>query len=66
MGIFCNICKVNVEESEWNNHLDSKKHKRRLFRKLPDYSVGEEYKPEINNNFNIVQGVRGRHIVFYF
>ena len=46
MNIHCDICKMNVEQSEWNNHLDSNKHKRRLFRKLPkDYSPGEEYKP---------------------
>ncbi len=27
MDIYCNVCKVNVEEAEWNNHLDSDKPK---------------------------------------
>jgi hypothetical protein len=55
MGIYCDICKVNVEKSEWNNHIYSEKHRRRLFRKLPkDYSEGEEYKPiEKNDKFTI-------------
>jgi len=48
---------VNVEEAEWNNHLDSDKHRRKLIRKLPkDYSEGEEYKPlEENDDFKIIE-----------
>jgi hypothetical protein len=46
-----------MNKSEWYIHIDSDKHRRKLFKILPkDYSPGDEYKPLAeNDNFRIIE-----------
>jgi len=55
--MYCNVCKKDIDKSEWHIHIDSDKHRRKLFKILvKDYSPGEEYKPlEANDDFRIIE-----------
>src|SRR6266487_2366968 len=56
MIMYCNVCNVDIEKSNWDNHVNSETHKRNLFNELPDYSPGEGFKnAEGNRNFSIVE-----------
>jgi hypothetical protein len=53
----CNVCKKDIDKSEWYVHIDSDEHRRKLLEILPkDYSPGEVYKPlEENDDFKLIE-----------
>jgi hypothetical protein len=55
--MYCNVCKKDIDRSEWYIHIDSEEHRIKLFKKLAkDYSAGEEYKPlDKNDDSRIIE-----------
>ena len=47
--IQCDVCDVELFDSEWDTHIDTKEHKEKALTQLMEDKIGKQISPEIRD-----------------
>jgi hypothetical protein len=45
-NIQCDVCGIELDESEWNSHIDTKDHKEKSLTQIMESRIGKEISPD--------------------
>ncbi len=45
-NIQCDVCGIELDESEWNSHIDTKEHKEKSLTQIMESRIGKEISPD--------------------
>ncbi len=47
--IFCDVCEIELFDSEWEHHIDTKEHKEKALTQIMEDKIGKQITPDIRD-----------------
>ena len=47
--ILCDVCEIELFDSEWDSHIDTKEHKEKALTQIMEDRIGKEISPDVRD-----------------